>query len=185
MMLRALALDFPHDPQTFELSDQFLCGRSLMVCPVTRPMFFAANSQPIHDDERTRDVYLPAGTDWYDFHTGQRHAGGQSITVPTPLDRIPLFVRAGSIIPLGPVIQSTRESANQPIELRIYPGADAHFTLYADAGDGYGYEQGEFSLTPLHWDETSQQLHIGVCQGHYPGMPLTQEFSQTLPATLP
>ena len=180
MMLRAVALDFPHDPQTFELSDQFLCGRSLMVCPVTRPMFFASNSQPIHDVERTRDVYLPAGTDWYDFHTGRRYAGGQSITVPTPLDRIPLFVRAGSIIPLGPVIQSTRESANQPIELRIYPGADAHFTLYADAGDGYGYEQGEFSLTPLHWDETSQQLHIGVCQGHYPGMPLQQEFSQTL-----
>ena len=181
MMLRAVALDFPHDPATFDVNDQFLCGRALMVCPITRPMFFAAGSQPIHDVERTREVYLPAGSDWYDFHSGQRFQGGQTITAAAPLDDIPLFVRAGSIIPIGPVLQSTTEKSSEPIELRIYPGADAHFTLYEDAGDGYGYENGDFTLTRIRWDDTARKLHISPCEGHYPGMPLTQEFTQSLP----
>jgi alpha-D-xyloside xylohydrolase len=152
-----------------------------MVCPITQPMFFAAGSQPIHDVARTREVYLPAGSDWYDFHSGQRFQGGQAITAAAPLDDIPLFVRAGSIIPIGPVLQSTSEKSSEPIELRIYPGADAHFTLYEDAGDGYGYENGEFSLTRIRWDDTARKLHISPCEGHYPGMPLTQEFTQSLP----
>ncbi|TAE88598.1 MAG: DUF5110 domain-containing protein, partial [Verrucomicrobia bacterium] len=104
------------------------------------------------------------------FHSGQRFHGGQTITAAAPLDDIPLFVRAGSIIPIGPVLQSTSEKSSEPIELRIYPGADAHFTLYEDAGDGYGYENGEFTLTRIRWDDTARKLHISPCEGHYPGI---------------
>jgi len=176
MMLRAAALDFPDDPATHDLDDQFLCGRSLLVCPITRPMFFAPGSQPIHNVPRTREVYLPGGCDWHDFHTGERHHGGQSITAAAPLDSIPVFVRAGSIIPLGPVIQSTSEESCEPIELRVYPGADADFSLYEDAGDGYSYENGEFTLTAIHWDDATAQLTIGKPQGSFHGMSAEQKF---------
>jgi alpha-D-xyloside xylohydrolase len=152
-----------------------------MVCPITRPMFFAAGSQPIHDVARTREVYLPAGSDWYDFHSGQRFHGGQTITAAATLDDIPLFVRAGSIIPVGPVLQSTKEKSSEPIELRVYPGADAHFTLYEDAGDGYDYENGEYTLTPMHWHDASKKLSIGIRQGSFAGMSPLQEFTQFLP----
>jgi alpha-D-xyloside xylohydrolase len=178
MMMRALALDFPDDHATHAIDDQFLCGPSLLVCPVTRPMFFGPGSAPIHNEPRSRHVYLPAGCDWYDFHSGERHPGGQTITAAAPLDSIPLFVRAGSILPIGPVIQSTAEELGAPIELRVYPGADADFTFYEDAGDGYGYEKGEFTLTPIHWDEASARLTIGKRQGAFPGMPEKQEFIQ-------
>jgi alpha-D-xyloside xylohydrolase len=176
MMMRAVALDFPDDPATHALDDQFLCGRSLLVCPITRPMFFGPGSQPIHNVPRTRDVYLPAGCDWHDFHTGERHHGGQTITAAAPLDSIPVFVRAGSIIPLGPVLQSTSEEPCEPIELRVYPGADADFSLYEDAGDGYGYEDGEFTLTAIHWDDATAQLTIGKPQGSFHGMSAEQKF---------
>jgi len=121
-------------------------------------------------------VYLPAGCDWYDFRTGKRHTGGQTITAAAPLDSIPVFVRSGTILPLGPVMQSTSETSTDPIELRVYPGADADFTLYEDAGDGNGYQRGEYVLTPLHWDEQTQQLNIGERKGSFPGMTAPRNF---------
>ena len=176
MMLRAVALDFPNDPATHELDDQFLLGPSLLVCPVTTPMFYGPGSTPLVGVEKSRNVYLPAGCDWYDFRTGERHHGGQTITAAAPLDSIPVFVRAGTILPLGPVVQSTSENFTDPVELRVYPGADAAFTLYDDAADGSGYERGEYALTPMHWDEQTQQLTISERQGAFPGMPTRQDF---------
>jgi alpha-D-xyloside xylohydrolase len=176
MMMRAVALDFPNDPATYDLDDQFLCGPSLLVCPVTRPMFYGPGSEPLQDVPQSREVYLPKGCDWYDFHTGERHHGGQTLTAAAPLESIPVFVRAGTILPLGPVIQSTSENPTEPIELRVYPGADADFSLYDDACDTYGYEQGEFAITPMHWDDAKRQLTLGPRQGNFPGMAATQHF---------
>jgi alpha-D-xyloside xylohydrolase len=176
MMLRALALDFPNDPATHAIDDQFLCGRSLLICPVTHPMLYGPNSEPILDAPRTRSVYLPADTCWYDFHTGRCHQGGQTIMTTPPLDSIPVFVRAGSIIPLGPVLQTTSEASSEPIELRVYPGRNAELNLYDDEGDGYGYETGEFTLTPIHWDDSTAQLTIGEPQGDFPGRKAIQTF---------
>jgi alpha-D-xyloside xylohydrolase len=143
-------------------------------------MLYGPGSTPLAGVPQSRAVYLPAGCDWYDFHTGARHAGGQTITAAAPLQSIPVFVRAGSILPLGPVVQHTGEMSKEPIELRVFPGADADFTLYDDAGDGYGYEHGEFSLTPIHWDEATRQLTISARQGTFPGMPAVQDFRVAL-----
>jgi alpha-glucosidase (family GH31 glycosyl hydrolase) len=109
----------------------------------------------------SRAVYLPAGCDWYNYWTNTRYKGGQTITVEAPIDTLPLFVRAGSIVPLGAAVQSTHESQSIA-SLRIYPGADADFTLYSDDGTTYSYEQGANSTTTLHWDDGKKQLtHTG------------------------
>jgi alpha-D-xyloside xylohydrolase len=179
MMLRAVALDFPDDPVTHAIDDEFLFGPSLLVCPVTRPMFYAPGSEPISDEPQSRDVYLPAGCAWYDFHTGKRHEGGQIIEAAAPLDAIPVFVRAGSILPLGPVVQSTSERASHVIELSVYPGGDGSFTLYDDAGDGYACEQGQYVLVPFDWNDRTAQLVIGARSGGYPGMANVSAFRVT------
>ena len=141
-------------------------------------MFHGAGSKPLVGVEKSREVYLPAGCDWHDFRTGERHCGGQTITAAAPLDTIPVFVRAGSILPLGPVLQSTSEKPCEPIELRVYPGADADFTLYEDAGDGYGYETGEFTLTAIHWNDSTGQLTIGPRQASSPECPRNKSSSE-------
>ncbi|WP_341677912.1 TIM-barrel domain-containing protein [Niveibacterium sp. SC-1] len=113
-----------------------------------------------------RRVYLPKGCDWYDFYSGERHAGGQTLSVATPVARIPLFVRAGSLLPLGPVVTHSEAQLGRPIEVVVYPGADAEFALYEDAGDGYDYEQGEFTLTRLVWDDAAMRLTRHAVHGH-------------------
>jgi alpha-D-xyloside xylohydrolase len=118
---------------------------------------------------KERTVYLPAGHDWIDFWTGKRVGGGQSISAEAPLDRIPIYAMAGSIIPFGPHAESTSSKAD-PIELRIYSGAAANFTLYEDEGDNYDYEQGRYSEIPIHWNERSGVLTIGQRRGRFPGM---------------
>jgi alpha-D-xyloside xylohydrolase len=123
-----------------------------------------------------QDVPLPGGANWYDFWTGAFHKGGQTYTTPAPLSSMPLFVRAGSILPFGPTLQHTGEKTDKPCELRIYPGADATFNLYNDAGDGYGYEKGERAIVPLRWDDAAATLTIGAREGRYPGMAETESF---------
>lgn len=123
-----------------------------------------------------RDVYLPGKGDWYDFWTGQRTTGSQTISVETPLDRIPLYVRAGSILPMGPEIQYVGEKPADPIELRVYRGADGAFTLYEDEGDSYNYEKGAFAQIPMTWNEASQTLTIGDRRGNFPGMLAKRKF---------
>jgi alpha-D-xyloside xylohydrolase len=175
-MMRALPFDFRCDANTYDIDDQFMFGPALLVNPVTQPMYYAAESTPLHGVSQSRTVYLPKGTDWYDFWTGKHYTGGQTIIANAPLATMPLYVRAGSIIPLGPDIQYTGEGADAPIEFYIYTGQDAHFTLYEDEGDNYTYEQGLFARTPVSWDEQLQQFTIGSREGSYPGMPASREF---------
>lgn len=169
-MLRSLAFDFRDDPHVFDISDQFMLGPALMVCPVTEPMYYEADSVEINGKPRNRQVYLPAGCDWYDFWTGKRYSGGQMITADAPLEIIPLFVRSGSILPVGPVIQYADEKPDAPLELWVYPGENGAFELYEDEGDSYAYEQGEFAWTPLAWDDNAGILTVGPRAGRYAGM---------------
>jgi len=161
---RPLVMDFREDPATFEIGDQFMFGPDLLVSPV------------LTEHATSRSLYLPAATEWYDFWTGERTSGGSSIVAPAPLDRIPLDVRAGSILPLGPVIEYAGQ-ATDPIELRIYPGADGNFTLYEDEGDSDRYEKGAHATIPIHWDDATRTLSIASRQGSYPGMPSDHTFN--------
>jgi alpha-D-xyloside xylohydrolase len=173
--IRPVAFAFPDDPRTHDLKSQMLVGAGIMVSPVTAPMYYGANSTPIGGAALTRDVYLPGGT-WFDFWTGERIAGGRTVAVAAPLDRIPVHVRAGSIVPLGPVVQYAAERPDAPLELRIYPGADGDYTYYEDAGEGWGYERGEYALTDMHWDDAARRLTIAPRRGTYPGMKTRRRF---------
>jgi alpha-D-xyloside xylohydrolase len=148
--LRALPLDFPGDAKVTDMRDEYMFGPAFLVAPIT------------DQGATSREVYLPAGADWYNYWTNERVKGGQTITVQAPIDTIPLFVRAGSIVPLGSAIESTHQE--QAIEhVKVYPGADATFTLFSDDGKTYAYEKGAGSVTHLHWDEAKQQLtHEGA-----------------------
>jgi len=170
-MLRVPALTFPEDKQLRHVEDEMLLGDALLIKPITRPMMYLPHSAPVENPDEWETVYLPAGHDWYDLNAGEKHAGGKAICVHAPLDVIPMFARAGSILPWGSDVQHTGELAHAPLTLRIFPGADGDFTLYDDAGDGYGCERGEFTLIPLHWDDSASKLTIGAREGTYPGMP--------------
>jgi alpha-D-xyloside xylohydrolase len=143
--MRALFMDFPDDPNVSNLGDEYMFGPAFLVAPVTE------------QGRESRQVYLPAGRDWYNFWTNERLKGGQTITVAAPIGVIPLFVGAGSIVPMGRDIQNT--STVQALrEIRIYPGKDCEFTLYDDDGITYGYEKGQGRITRLRWDDARQQL---------------------------
>jgi alpha-glucosidase (family GH31 glycosyl hydrolase) len=148
--MRALPLDFPNDPKVADLRDEYMFGPAFLVAPVTE------------QGATSRKVYLPAGTDWFNYWTNERVKGGQTITVAAPIDTMPLFVRAGSILPLGAAVESTHQT--QAIDkVRVYPGADANFTLFSDDGTTYAYEKGAGSITRLRWEEASQKLtHEGA-----------------------
>jgi len=173
--IRPVAFAFPQDPRTHDLKSQMLFGDGIMVSPVIEPMLYTAGSTPLDGAARTRDVYLPAGT-WFDFWTGERVAGGRTVTVAAPIARIPLHVKAGSIVPLGPVVQYASEQLEAPIELRIYPGADGDYTWYEDAGEGWGYERGEYALADMHWDDAARTLTIAQRRGTFPGMKARRRF---------
>ena len=148
--MRALFMDFPGDPNVADIRDEYMFGPAFLVAPVTE------------QGATSRRVYLPAGSDWYNYWTNERVQGGQTITAAAPIETIPLFVRAGSIVPLGATILSTQQP--QAIaSLRVYPGADADFALFSDDGTTYAYEKGAGSVTKLHWDDTKHQLtHTGA-----------------------
>ena len=175
-MLRVLPFDFRHDEQAYDIDDEYMFGSAFLVCPVTKPMYFAANSIPLEGVEKTRSVYLPSGSDWYDFWTGKRYAGGQRISADAPLETMPLYVRSGSIVPIGPEIQFTSDQSNAPIELWVYPGQNGDFTLYEDEGDNYNYEQGSFATIHMTWNENARQLILDNRQGSYLGMSVSRAF---------
>jgi len=156
--MRALPMDFPKDKQALPIGDEFMFGPAFLVCPVTQPQAM------------DRTVYLPSGTTWIDFWSGESRSGGVTTTANAPLNRLPLFVRAGSIVPLGPVVEYAMEKPADPIELRVYPGANGKFTLYEDEGDGYSYEKNVFAAIPIEWNETRQTLTLGKRSGKFPGM---------------
>jgi len=155
--MRPLVMDFRDDVRAQNIGDEFMYGPAFLVNPVTEP----AGS--------TRPVYLPAAR-WYDFWTGSAIEGGQMINAATPLDRLPVYVRGGSIVPLGPEEEWSTEKPADPIELRIYRGANGDFTIYEDENDNYNYEKGSYATIPLHWDDASHTLTIGDRKGQFPGM---------------
>jgi alpha-D-xyloside xylohydrolase len=162
-IMRPMVFDFQNDVNVYGITDQFMFGPALLVNPVTA--VGATN----------RSVYLPSGT-WYDFWVGLTVTGGSKMTADAPLSQMPLYVRAGSIIPMGPMIQYATQSID-PLEIRVYEGQDATFTLYEDEGDTYDYESGKYSTIKFSWSESAKQLTIGVSAGSYPGMPTTRTFN--------
>ncbi|WP_049961157.1 glycoside hydrolase family 31 protein [Pseudacidobacterium ailaaui] len=176
MMMRPLALDFPDDLKTHEITDQYLFGLSLLVCPVTTPMYYGRNSQPITDTSKTRPVYLPAGHRWFNFWTNAVYDGGQTILADAPIEKIPLYVRAGTVFPMTEVMQYTSEIPDAAYEIRIYCGADASFTIYEDDGDGYDYERGAFALVHLVWNETPGDLLISAREGQFPSLVKERDY---------
>ncbi len=150
-------------------------GAARMILNWKTPSIFAMETTK-EDKQKTRDVYLPAGTKWYDFWTGKTHEGGENITMDAPIDIMPLLVRSGSIIPMGPFLQYTTEKPADPIELRIYPGADGEFTLYEDENDNYNYEKGVYATIKLTWKDADKKLIISKRNGEFPGMLQQRKF---------
>lgn len=157
IMMRPLIYDFPEDTKAAGISGQYMFGPALMVCPVTEPMHYLKNSVPVDALQKEWKVYLPEGADWYDFHTGEKYSGGQEITVELCLDRIPVFVKAGAVIPTMEPGESTVCMEGSDICLWIYTGADGKFELYEDSGDGYGYEQGEYCVTYVSYSDQARK----------------------------
>ncbi|WP_297903874.1 TIM-barrel domain-containing protein [uncultured Parabacteroides sp.] len=164
-LMRPLLMDFRGDRRVHEIYDQYMFGPALMVCPV------------LEAGITSREVYLPAGNDWYDYWTNERFVGGQSINRDTPIDNIPVLVRSGSIIPSGEVMQYTGEKKPEHLLITVYVGADGDFTLYEDEGDNYNYESGAFSLIPINWDQASRTLTIASRKGEFPGMLKQRRFT--------
>jgi alpha-D-xyloside xylohydrolase len=161
-------MDFRLDPTARDIGDQYMFGPAFLVSPVTT---YRA---------RSRTVYLPKGTLWYDLWTGQPMAGGQRISAPAPYDTLPVHVRAGSIVPVGPDLEYTDEKAADPITLYVYAGADGAFSLYEDDGTTYGYEKGAHAVIPIAWNDASGTLAIGARTGTFPGMLESRTFKVVL-----
>ncbi|MEO7720235.1 MAG: TIM-barrel domain-containing protein [Capsulimonas sp.] len=164
VIMRPLVMDFPQDKIARESKDEFLFGPSLLVAPV------------IKQGAATRNVYLPKGASWTDFWTGAKLTGGKTISAPAPIDTLPLYVKAGSILPMGPLTQYVEEKPVDPIELRVYTGADGSFQLYEDEGDNYNYEKGAYATIPIAWSERKKTLTIGARQGTFSGMQNQRTF---------
>jgi alpha-D-xyloside xylohydrolase len=166
-MMRSLNFDFRNDTKVRDIPDQYMFGPAFLVSPVTEQLYTGANAK---NGKHTRDVYLPKESQWYDFWTGKKYTGGQTIAAEAPLNTIPLYIRAGSIVPMGPVMQYATEKPANDIELRIYPGANGEFTFYEDENDNYNYEKGQFATFKLNWNDSKHQLSISDTKGGFPGM---------------
>ena len=199
--LRPLFSDFAADKKVWDMTDEFMFGRSILAAPILDPQYTAEKiiredamtgwdrkevageltTQADFTAAKTATKYLPKGATWYDFWTGQSYRGGQSVTLETTFNRVPMFVRAGSILPLGPEMQYVGEKTWDNLELRVYPGADGDFLLYEDEGNGYNYEKGVYTTIALHWSNQQRTLTIGARQGSYPGMLEQRTFTIVLP----
>ncbi|MDD3338011.1 MAG: glycoside hydrolase family 31 protein [Lachnospiraceae bacterium] len=175
-MMRSLLFDFAEDETACAQKDQFLFGESILVCPVTEPMYYEVGNKPL-DKEKKRNCYLPQKALWYDYWTNTVYQGGQWVSMDAPMDRMPLFVKGGSIIPTAENMQYAQDPAGKDMTLCIYPGVDASYELYEDEGDNYNYEEGAYSLIPMKWDEKEKCLTVQKRQGAYPGMDKTRTFT--------
>ena len=162
--MRPLVMDFNGDTSALNQQFEYMFGKAFLVNPVTEP------------NVKEWNVYLPKSGVWYDFWTGKNYKGGQTIKTAATLDIVPLFVKAGSIIPMGKFIQYAGQKSADTIEIRIYKGANGRFDLYEDQGDNYNYEKGIYSTIDFKWSDAATTLNIGKRQGHYPGMLMTRTF---------
>jgi alpha-D-xyloside xylohydrolase len=169
-------MDFASDKQALDINDEYMFGKSLLVCPVTKPMYSKETKEDF-STLKSRELYLPKGTDWYDFWTGEKFTGGQTIKKEAPIDIIPLFVKAGSIIPIGPKVQFAAEKKWDNLEIRIYEGANGEYTLYEDENDNYNYEKGVYSTITFSWNDAKKVLIINERKGAFPGMLTERKFN--------
>ena len=200
--MRPLFSDFASDKKVWDTTDEFIFGRSILAAPIVNPQYTEEkiirtdamtgwDRQNVSDGSavggvdftstKTATKYLPKGATWYDFWTNKKYAGGQNVTLETTLDRVPMFVRAGSILPLGPEMQYVGEKSWDNLEVRVYPGANGTFTLYEDEGDNYNYEKGSYSTITFQWNDKTRQLTIGQRKGQYPGMLQQRKFTIVWP----
>ena len=197
--MRALFMDFVDDKQAWDVTDEYMFGKAFLVAPVVRAQYTPELAQKnLKENEgwgsdskttaggavsadftqgKTMEVYLPAGTSWYNYWTNEVLDGGQRTTVATTFNRIPLFVRAGSVVPVGPDVQYTTEKAWDNLTVCVYPGADGSFTLYEDEFDNYNYEKGAYTEIPMTWNNAKRTLTIGARKGAYEGMLQTRQFT--------
>lgn len=195
--MRALIYDFAADKKTWDMTDEFLFGKSILAAPIVDPQYteekvIRTNAMTGWDrnevaqklaesvdfsQSKTAVSYLPAGADWYYFWTEAKYKGGQDVTVESKFDEVPMFVRAGSIIPMAPVMMYAEESKWDNLDIVVYPGADAEFVLYEDEGDNYNYEKGAYSTITFKWNDKSQKLTVGEVKGEFPGMLKNRKFN--------
>ncbi|WP_374949022.1 TIM-barrel domain-containing protein [Mucilaginibacter sp.] len=166
-MMRSLAFDFKDDANVYNIPDQYMFGPAFLVNPVTTQLYTGANASA---KAKTRSVYLPAGTKWYNFWTGEATPGGQTLNVNVPMNMLPLYVKAGSVIPMGPVMEYATEKPADNIELRVYPGANGEFKFYEDENDNYNYEKGAKATFTLTYNDKLRRLNISATKGSFPGM---------------
>jgi len=167
-LMRPLVMDFRDDAKAVNQPYEYMFGKSILVAPITE----AGTSD--------WNVYLPKSASWFDFWTGKQFDGGQTIKTAAPLDKIPLFVKAGSIIPMGKFIQYAGQKSADTLEIRVYKGADGKFDLYEDEGDSYNYEKGKYTVVPFRWDEHRQTLTIGEKEGNFAGSLTRRTFNVVL-----
>ena len=200
--MRPLFADFAADKKVWDMTDEFMFGHNILACPIVDPQYTEEKvirtnamtgwnrDQLIMDngqltinwqETKTAVKYLPKGAVWYDFWTNQKYQGGKNVTLETQFDRVPMFVRAGSILPLGPEMQYVGEKAWDHLEIRVYPGANGSFVLYEDEGDSYNYEKGVYSTITFFWNDKARQLTIGARKGEFPGMLKSRQFTVVLP----
>jgi len=167
-MMRSLAFDFRNDTNVYKIPDQYMFGPAFLVNPVTAK------------GKAERKVYLPGSNLWYDFWTGEKARGGKTIDAAAPIGLMPLYVRAGSIIPMGPEVEYATQKTNKVIELRVYPGADGRFTFYEDENDNYNYEKGQYASFTITWNDQRKELGISGTKGNFPGMLKQHTFNIVL-----
>ncbi|MGE5944339.1 MAG: DUF5110 domain-containing protein, partial [Flavobacteriales bacterium] len=172
---------------THDINNEYMFGKSILVAPVTDPMYTkdvsaGGKSNRVEDFSTTKssEVYLPTNTTWYDFWTNEKYEGGKTISKETPIDIMPLFIKAGSIIPFGPKVQYTEEKDWSNLEIRIYQGANGTFNLYEDENDNYNYEKGAYSLVKFKWDDVNKKLTIAKREGSFDGMLENRSFNIVL-----
>jgi len=173
-IMRSLAFDFRNDSMVYNIPDQYMFGPAFMVCPVTEQLYTGTRAD---SGKKTRKVYLPAGVKWYNFWTGESVNGGKTIDADAPIDIIPLFVKAGSIIPVGPTVEYATQPTQLPTEIRVYPGANGKFTIYEDENDNYNYEKGDYAVFDISWNDKERILTIGDRKGHFNGMAEKRNFN--------
>lgn len=195
-MMRALVMDF-NDKKVVDMNNEYMFGKSILVAPIVNAQY--TPETVVRTDEnsgwnkdtnkdgkvaavdftqtKSSKAYLPAGTIWFDFWTNQKYEGGQEVTLATTIDKIPLFVKAGSIIPFGPTVQFATEKKWDTLEIRVYEGANGEFSLYEDENDNYNYEKGAYSTIAFKWDDAKKSLTINDRKGSFPGMLTTRKFN--------